>query len=97
MTDTPNDMSIEQLTQAVHVLKIQIAQLQDQNKWMQECIKVIESLMPDWLKNGDMYPPSLLRTLGIPTAFDSFGNILTYPTNHVVNSQNQPKGKQDDY
>ncbi len=84
MSDTPNDMSIEQLTQAIYGLREELASVRHE-------LDEINKRMPDWLQNGNMYPPSLLRTLGIPTAYDSFGNILTYPTNHVINSDNKTK------
>ncbi len=65
-----SDMSIEQLTEAVHYLRRETNQLSRD-------VKEIKASMPDWLKNGNMYPPGLLNALGIP--------IVT----HQVNPQNQ--------
>ncbi len=57
--DGESDMSLEQLTQAVYGLREELASVR-------HGIAEIKSAMPDWLKNGNMYPPGLLQSLGIP-------------------------------
>ncbi len=79
-----SDMSIEQLTQAVYRLSKDGLEATSRDlelllkyQELRDRVAAIESSLPDWLKNGNMYPPGLLQTLGIP--------VVT----HQINPQNQ--------
>ncbi len=71
-----NDMSIEQLTFAVNELTTFSALQGEQINQLSRRLREIECSLPDWLKNGNMYSPELLATLGVI---------------HQVNPQNQIK------